>query len=88
MIVLALTAEASGGGPPPVCMAVDKVVVEPNDAAPTRIRIWGTFIFLDDSRTTYGAPVRGYLYYFAVPGSSATLIQPDDRIVVAGHLDG
>jgi hypothetical protein len=68
MIVLALTAEASGGGPPPVCMAVDKIVVGPNDAAPTWIQIWGTFIFLEDSRTTYGAPVRGCLYYAAVPG--------------------
>jgi hypothetical protein len=68
VIVLALTAKASGGGPPPVCMAVDKIVLGPSDVAPTRIQIWGTFIFLEDSRSMYGAPVRGYLYYTAVPG--------------------
>src|SRR5438132_11431713 len=68
VIVLALTAKASGGGPPPVCMAVDKIVLEPNDVAPTRIQIWGTFIFLEDSRTMYGDPVRGHLYYTAIPG--------------------
>jgi hypothetical protein len=68
MIVLTLTAQASAGGPPPVCMAVDKIVLEPNDVAPTRIQIWGTFIFLEDSKAKYGNPVRGYFYYTAVPG--------------------
>src|SRR5689334_3769960 len=93
-IMLAWTAEASAGGPPPVCMALDKIVLEPNDVAPTRIQIWGTFIFLEDSRTTYGNPVRGYFYYTAVPGkeeecrrqwaSLRNLTQNGDDIVAFG----
>src|SRR5437763_131477 len=93
VIALALTARASAGGPPPVCMAVDKIVLEPNDVAPLRIQIWGTFIFLADSRTTYGNPVRGYFYYTAVPGKEEecrrhwgklrTMVQ-NDEIVAFG----
>jgi hypothetical protein len=93
MIVLTLTAEGRAGGPPPVCMAVDKIVLEPNDEAPTRIQIWGTFILLDGSRTMYGAPQRGYLYYAAVPGkeeecrkewANLRKLAAEDRIVAYG----
>ncbi len=63
-----LCAQANAGGPPPVCMAIDKVVFEPNDAAPTAVQIWGTFIFLQENKSAYGSPMRGYLYYSVVPG--------------------
>jgi hypothetical protein len=49
-------------------MAVDKIVVEPKDAAPERIQIWGTFIQMEPSKGNYGPPVRGYLYYTVAPG--------------------
>jgi hypothetical protein len=42
---------------------VDKVVLEPNDAAPERIRIHGAFAFAQGSGMTYTTAERGYLYY-------------------------
>jgi hypothetical protein len=68
---LILSADVKAGGPPPVCMVVDKVVLEPDDAAPTRIQIHGTFILLDQTNESYGAPRRGYLYYAAQQGKEA-----------------
>ena len=65
------TAEAHAGGPPPVCMAVDKLVFEPNEEAPTRVQIWGTFALLNGSKAGYGEPMRRYLYYTAAPGKEA-----------------
>jgi hypothetical protein len=46
---------------------VDKVVLEPNDSAPERIQIWGTFMLADGNRGDgLLAPQRGYMY-FALP---------------------
>lgn len=51
---------------------VDKVVLEPNDAAPERIQIWGAFS-LASKENTYGyqPPQRGYLYYSIKPGKES-----------------
>jgi hypothetical protein len=49
-------------------MAVSRLVLEPNEDAPTRIQIWGLFSELDQRKSTYGSPVYGYLYYRAAPG--------------------
>jgi hypothetical protein len=68
VLTVALCAEAKAGGPPPVCMAIDKVVFEPDEAAAAAVQIWGTFIFLHENKKAYGPPVRGYLYYALVPG--------------------
>jgi hypothetical protein len=68
MAVLTFDSQARAGGPPPTCMVVDKIVLEPNEKAPTAIQVWGTFIFLGNQGVKYGAPQRGYLYYTAVPG--------------------
>src|SRR5205814_5449551 len=65
------TAEVRAGGPPPVCIAVDKLVFEPNEDTPSRIQIWGTFALLNDSKGAYGEPVHRYLYYTAAPGKEA-----------------
>jgi hypothetical protein len=47
---------------------VDKVVLEPADA-PTAIQIWGSFALATEQRgSTYGEPVRGYMYYKAPSG--------------------
>jgi hypothetical protein len=67
VIVMALSTQAQAGGPPPVCMVVDKVVLEPDEKAPTRIQIWGTFIFCKNN-ASYDRPVSGYLYYKAGSG--------------------
>jgi hypothetical protein len=67
ILVLALAVDARAGGPPPVCMVIDKLVFEPNEQAPTRVQIWGTFSFLKE-KTDYGKPVQGYLYYALADG--------------------
>jgi len=51
---------------------VDKVVLEPNDAAPERIQIWGAFATASkDNRNDYLPPQRGYLYYSIKPDKAA-----------------
>jgi|SRR5579884_1765885 len=48
---------------------IDKVVLEPNEQAPTRIQVWGAFTFAEETNgETYAEPVRGYLYYRVVQG--------------------
>src|SRR6516162_4868387 len=48
---------------------IDKVVLEPNAEAPTRIQVWGAFTFAKEAGgNSYAAPVRGYLYYRVVEG--------------------
>ena len=71
LVLCVMTVAVHAGGPPPVCMAVDKLVFEPNEHAPTRIQIWGTFALLNGTRGAYGEPVDGYLYYAATPGKEA-----------------
>lgn len=48
---------------------VDRVVFEPNEAAPQRIQIWGAFaIAIKQNPRDYATAQRGYLYYSVVPG--------------------
>jgi hypothetical protein len=48
---------------------IDKVVLEPNAEAPTRIQVWGAFTFAKEAGgNSYAAPVRGYLYYRVAEG--------------------
>jgi hypothetical protein len=77
---LAFGSGAWAGGPPPVYVVVDKVVLEPNADAPERIRIEGCFLRQSDDRlremkekglpweNTYGKPVEGYVYLSIEPG--------------------
>jgi len=47
---------------------VEKVVFEPNEAAPQRVQIWGAFALTDGkSGAGYLPPQRGYLYYTIDP---------------------
>jgi hypothetical protein len=50
---------------------VEKVVVEPNDAAPQRVQIWGAFAMAEGRGSTYGPAQRGYLYYTCPSGQEA-----------------
>jgi hypothetical protein len=48
---------------------IDKVVLEPNAAAPERIQIWGAFaLATKQDRNNYDPAQRGYLYYSINPG--------------------
>jgi hypothetical protein len=61
--VAGFAATARAGGPPPVYVVVDKVVLEPSADAPERIRIEGSFVRLENDRDyKYGKPVEGYVY--------------------------
>src|SRR4051812_28765491 len=44
VLALAFGSRAWAGGPPPVYVVVDRVVLEPNAEAPERIRIEGCFV--------------------------------------------
>jgi hypothetical protein len=61
--MLGYTAFAKGGSIG-IYAIVDKVVLEPDEANPERIRIWGTFIVpVRRSSGAHQRPQRGYLYY-------------------------
>ena len=56
-----------------VYAVVEKVVLEPSDAAPERVQIWGGFALSEGQRgSEYGAAQRGYLYYSCPAGQQAT----------------
>ena len=60
--IAAITAHASF--PLGVYAVIDKVVLEPGDAEPQRVQVWGAFALWDDRPGLgYRAPERGYLYY-------------------------
>lgn len=51
---------------------VEKVVLEPGEAAPQRIQVWGAFALADGkSGSNYGTAQRGYLYYECPAGQEA-----------------
>jgi len=67
ILAITLVADARAGGPPPVCMVIDKLAFEPREDSPTRVRVWGTFSFLKE-RTKYDKPVQACLYYTVAKG--------------------
>jgi hypothetical protein len=62
--VVAFGASARAGGPPPVYVVVDQVILEPNTDAPDRIKIEGCFVRLIEGTRSYeyGQPIEGYIY--------------------------
>ena len=65
---------------------VEKILLEPSDAAPQRIQIWGAFALSDQrSGSTYGPAQRGYLYY-ECPAGKETVCRKEweDLKTVAG----
>jgi hypothetical protein len=48
---------------------IERVVFEPDAAAPQRVQVWGAFALSDGrSGDSYLPPQRGYLYYTLTPG--------------------
>lgn len=73
-----------------VYAVVEKVVLEPSEAAPERIQIRGAFAFSDGKRGSgYGDAQRGYLYY-SCPAAQLTLCRKEwaDLRTVAGKNIG
>lgn len=72
-LVLVLAPGALASDPTGVYARIDKIVLEPNDAKPERVQIWGTFALAKPRPgDEYGKPVKGYLYYSLVPGKEDT----------------
>lgn len=64
---------------------IEKVVLEPNEQAPSRVQIWGAFAFAEGRGSTYGRSERGYLYYSCPSGQeSACRNEWSDLKSVAG----
>ena len=53
----------SASGPVGLYGIVEKVVMEPNEARPERVQVFGAFAFVDHRASTSTLPVRGYLYF-------------------------
>jgi hypothetical protein len=73
-----------------VYAVIEKVLLEPGDAAPQRIQIWGAFALSDQkSGSTYGPAERGYLYY-SCPAGKETVCRKEweDLKAVAGKDTG
>jgi hypothetical protein len=70
-LALVLVGGVRASDPTGIYARIEKVVLEPNDAKPERIQIWGTFALAKDRRVSideYDPPIKGYLYYSLVPG--------------------
>ena len=71
-LILALLALAAGplkaSDPIGIYAFVDKVIVEPSDAAPERIQVWGGFALAKGRDADYEAAQRGYMYFKLRPG--------------------
>jgi hypothetical protein len=63
LTLVAIAATARAGGPPPVYVVVDKVVLEPRGDAANQIQIWGSFTRIENrSYDHYSKPVYGYVF--------------------------
>ena len=67
--LLAVSAsQALASDPVGIYAFVDKVVLEPSEAAPERIQVWGGFALADGSGYKYAPAQRGYMYFTVKPG--------------------
>src|SRR5437899_38450 len=71
--------------PTAVYTRVERVVLEPNAAAPQAIQVWGVFAMAKpDDRNDYLPPKRGYLYFTFNGTSQAVRAEWTDLKQVAG----
>jgi len=69
LVLLCWATPVWAGGPPPMYVLVEKVVLEPSDQAPERIQIWGCFIRTKGPlKEEFTAPVYGFLYLAIAAG--------------------
>ena len=73
-----------------VYAVIEKIVLEPSDAAPQRIQVWGAFALADQkSGSAYGPAQRGYLYYTCPSGQETTCRKEwEDLKAAAGKNTG
>jgi len=77
LLIVLLTVMYTSGlmaeGPAGVYAMVQKVVLEPSDAAPVTIQVWGVFVWVDGGLKTPGPinlPRRGYMYFKLPAGAT------------------
>lgn len=72
LVLVVLTVALKASDMVGVYGVIEKVVLEPTDAAPERVQIWGAFALSDqNSGSTYGPAQRGYLYYTCPQGKES-----------------
>ena len=71
MLTLVAAAAPRASGPLGIYGIVEKVVFEPNEAAPERIQLWGAFAYVDGGpgQSTISTVRKGYLYFRMGPVS-------------------
>src|SRR5262245_586275 len=77
LVCLPLAVGVMASGPVGIFAVVERVVFEPNEQSPERIRVWGAFSFAEggvEGASTMSAPVRGYPY-FRMPTPAEVLHQ-------------
>jgi hypothetical protein len=63
-ITCLFTTKSLASDPIGIYALIDRVVLEPSDAQPQRIQIWGAFsVAMRQFGDQYSPPIRGYLYY-------------------------
>lgn len=63
LLAVLATASVQASDPIGIYALAEKVVLEPNDANPERIQIWGVFALAKGRGYDYDSARRGYLYY-------------------------
>jgi hypothetical protein len=66
LLLAGATARASD--PIGILARIDKVVLEPKDGTPERVRLYGVFILQSNRGRERSSPTRGYLYFTTVQG--------------------
>jgi hypothetical protein len=77
--ILATAAQLAASGPLGIYGIVEKVVFEPNEAAPERIQVWGAFAYVEGGSPqglTVSPAKRGYLY-FRIDPAQADIIRKE-----------
>ena len=80
------TAPLGASDPIGIYCVVQKVVMEPDECAPTRVQVWGAFSFADPRTGGYTDVSAGYLYLSVPKDTSAAQIQ-SNKLATAEWTD-
>jgi hypothetical protein len=65
---LLIAVGARGSDPVGIYALIDKVVLEPKEGTPERIKIWGVFVLASERGNRHTGPMRGYMDFKAATG--------------------
>ena len=66
LAAVVFAAAARGSDPVGIYALIDKVVLEPNDSRPERIRLYGVFVLGRNRGNEHTPATRGYMYFSLV----------------------